>query len=117
MSAYLDTQPELPTAFFADNDIIAFSCMRALKEHGYRIPEDVSIVGFDDMPFCTIMSPALTTMSVSKEALGRAAIYLLDRRMNEKPAYHVKFELSTELRRFSKNAASLFMITNLIWCL
>lgn len=45
MSAYLDEDPYLPTAYFADNDIIASSCIRALEDHGYSVPEDISVVG------------------------------------------------------------------------
>lgn len=38
----------VPTAFYADNDVIATSCIRALQDHGHRVPEDISILGFDD---------------------------------------------------------------------
>lgn len=74
MLAWLDTNPELPTAFFADNDIIAVGCMRALQMRGYRIPEDVSIIGLDDMPFSALTNPPLTTMSVPKERMGALAV-------------------------------------------
>jgi len=80
MFAYLDTEPKLPTAFFADNDIITVSCIRALKEHGYSIPNQVSIVGFDDMPVSYITSPKFSTIHVPKEALG---MYAVDRLMNK----------------------------------
>lgn len=80
MNAYLDTNPELCTAYFADNDIIAVGCMRALQEHGIRIPEDVSIIGFDDTIHCTMVTPHLSTMGVSKEAMGELAVKrLVDR--------------------------------------
>ena len=47
MTAYLQLGGKLPTAFFADNDLIAISCARALRAAGYRIPEDVSLIGVD----------------------------------------------------------------------
>ena len=77
MTRYLRSADRIPSALFADNDIIAISCMRALKEHGYRIPEDVSIVGFDDMPMSYVTSPKLTTIHVPKELLGGSAVSLL----------------------------------------
>lgn len=58
MVRYLGSSPSLPTAFFADNDIIAISCMRALKEYGCRIPDDVSIIGFDNLPMSYVTSPS-----------------------------------------------------------
>lgn len=74
MCAYLDTNPELCSAYFADNDIVAVGCMRALSEHGVRMPEDVSIIGFDDMPYCETVTPRLTTMLVPKPAMGELAV-------------------------------------------
>lgn len=65
---------QLPTSFFADNDIIAFGAVRALQEKGVRIPEDISIVGMDDMPFCEFGNPRLTTVRVFKQAIGRASV-------------------------------------------
>lgn len=52
MISYLDQKPKLPTAFFADNDMIALGVMKALIEKGYSIPEDISIIGFDDLRYC-----------------------------------------------------------------
>lgn len=97
MMAYLDTKPDLPSAFFADNDIIAISCMRALKEHGLRIPQDVSLVGFDDMPMAYVTSPKLTTIQVPKEALGQQAVRLLENLISNPSAAALTIEVNTEL--------------------
>ena len=79
MCAYLDQTQirDLPTAFFADNDIIAAGAIRALKERGLRIPKDLSVVGFDDTPYCTMLSPNLSTMRVNTKGLGSGAVQLL----------------------------------------
>ncbi|MDC7286668.1 substrate-binding domain-containing protein [Blautia schinkii] len=74
MLDYLHKKPKLPTAFFADNDMIALGAMKALQEMGYRVPEDVSIAGFDDLPFSEISSPALTTLRVPNKEMGRMAV-------------------------------------------
>ena len=87
----------LPTAFFADNDIIAFGAMRAMKEKGIRIPHDVSIIGFDDMPFCEITSPRLTTIKVFKQEMGEAAVKRLLEKMNNSDLTTLKIEVGTEL--------------------
>lgn len=74
MLKYLQKKPKLPTAFFADNDMIALGAMKALQESGYRIPEDVSVAGFDDLPFSEIASPALTTLRVPNREMGKMAV-------------------------------------------
>ncbi|HZK26828.1 MAG TPA: substrate-binding domain-containing protein, partial [Thermoclostridium sp.] len=74
MKKVLPSKASLPTAFVADNDLIALGAMKALKENNIKIPDDVSIVGFDDMPFCTITEPNLTTINVDKNALGQLAV-------------------------------------------
>lgn len=53
---------KIPTAVFCSNDDMAFGAMRAIEEHELRVPEDISIIGFDDSEFCNYVSPALTTV-------------------------------------------------------
>lgn len=74
MLKYLQKKPVLPTAFFADNDMIALGAMKALQECGYQVPGDVSVVGFDDLPFSEISSPALTTLQVPNREMGKMAV-------------------------------------------
>ncbi len=80
----LEQTSDLPTAFFAENDIIAFGAMRALNEKGYKIPQDVSIVGFDDMLFCETSSPRLTTIHVDKNGMGALAVQRLIEKIEKK---------------------------------
>lgn len=68
---------ELPTALFCGNDIIACGCLKALVAEGVRVPEDVSLVGFDDLPLAAVVDPPLTTVEVSKAEIGRMAVQLL----------------------------------------
>ena len=77
MSKYLDTRPELPTAFVVVNDIVALGAIHALQDHGIRVPEDVSVIAFDNMPFGAVSSPPLTTFNVLKEEIGRCAATML----------------------------------------
>lgn len=65
------------TAIFAGNDVIAFGCMRALIEKGIRVPEDVSILGFDNVEMALIASPPLTTIDQPKYETGKAAVEIL----------------------------------------
>lgn len=99
MLAYLEANgsQKLPTAFFADNDNIALGAMNALKEKGVKLPEEVSVVGIDDMPFCSIMSPQLTTMKIYKEEIGRQAVKLLMDQINGDTECTKKVEVDTVL--------------------
>ncbi|HLZ27186.1 MAG TPA: substrate-binding domain-containing protein [Chloroflexota bacterium] len=67
-----------PTAVFAVSDKTAFGAMEAIKDAGLRIPEDVSIVGIDDVHESAYSSPPLTTYLVPKRALGAMAVATLD---------------------------------------
>ncbi|MDF2614618.1 MAG: transcriptional regulator, LacI family [Clostridia bacterium] len=96
MDKYLKKNPKLPSAFVADNDIIALAAIKALKQHGYRIPQDISIIGFDDLPFCGISSPSLTTIRVFKQDMGRMAVKRLIDKMQNGSAIHTKTEICTE---------------------
>lgn len=94
---FLVTNPELPTAFFADNDILAAASIRAIKEHGLKVPEDISIIGFDDIPVCEVLDPPLTTMNVPKQILGALAVERLINNINNPSGDRIKIELATKL--------------------
>ena len=66
-----------PTAIFATNDLSAFGVLEAVKHHGLRIPEDISVVGFDDIPMASQVFPPLTTVKRPLEQLGKTAVDLL----------------------------------------
>jgi LacI family transcriptional regulator len=89
--------PEPPTAIFAFNDSIAFGALRAARDRGLRVPEDLSVVGFDDIEPATLVTPALTTVRQPLSEMGRTAVKvlvrLLERRVSETP--HI--ELATRL--------------------
>lgn len=92
----------LPTAFLADSDTIAAGVGRALLEKGYKLPQDVSIIGFDDRPLCVEFVPAITTIRIPKYSFGAAAVDLLVKRINEKHTqqivtHHYKNLIGTEL--------------------
>jgi LacI family transcriptional regulator len=80
----LSRHPEI-TALFAVNDEIAVNAMYAAQELGLRVPQDISIVGYDDTYLAVNVSPKLTTMHVDTAAMGRAAVHLLQLRI-ENPA-------------------------------
>ncbi len=65
------------TAVFAGNDVIAFGCIRAMMEKGIRIPQDISIIGFDNIEISQITSPPLTTIDQPKYETGKAAVEML----------------------------------------
>lgn len=93
MEAFLDQKPQLPTAFFADNDMIALGAMRALQIKGYRIPEDISMIGFDDLPFCTISDPPLTTIHVYNYQMGCASVRRLMEMAQNEEDYKAKIQI------------------------
>ena len=70
------------TAIFAYNDMMAFGAMQAIKEKGLRIPEDIGLVGYDDISFSSLMDPALTTIRLNKQELGIESVKLLLSRIN-----------------------------------
>lgn len=77
MKQYLSEGPELASAYFADNDMIALGAVRALSDSGLRVPDDVSVIGFDDLPFSAVSFPPLTTLRVPKDEIGREAVLAL----------------------------------------
>jgi len=85
MKAHLASGQPLAEGYFCVNDIIAYGCIKALKEQGWRVPEDISVIGFDDLPISAVMEPALTTIQVSNKKMGAAAVELLVNRLTGEP--------------------------------
>ncbi|MBQ1492778.1 MAG: LacI family DNA-binding transcriptional regulator [Blautia sp.] len=96
MKEYLQRGASLPTAFVADNDIIALGAMKAFSEFGIRIPEDVSIIGFDDLSYSSIANPPLTTLRVPKQEIGRMAVRRIRDKLNDTEKTHLKIQVCTE---------------------
>ncbi|MCI5484660.1 MAG: LacI family DNA-binding transcriptional regulator [Clostridiales bacterium] len=97
MKVLLAQSEPLASCYFADNDLIAAGAMRAFKEAGYRIPEDIGIVGFDNSAACEMLDPPLTTIHVPKQALGQIAVERLTAIMARKPSANIKIEIETTL--------------------
>lgn len=66
-----------PAAVFAGTDVMAFGVIRAIRERGLRVPEDVAVVGYDDIPQAAEFDPPLTTMRYDRFAIGRESVRLL----------------------------------------
>ena len=77
MLAQLRAGLVVPDCYVCTNDIIAYGCIKALRERDIRIPKDLSIIGFDNLPMSATMDPPLTTIDVSKRKIGSLAITLL----------------------------------------
>lgn len=89
--------PELPTAIFSSNDMMAFGVMEAAREKGLRLPEDLSIIGFDDIPQASHVHPQLTTVRQPLEEMGQRAAQLLLHYIAHPKGEIVRIELPTEL--------------------
>ena len=89
--------PEPPTAIFAFNDNMAVGAMQAARERGVRVPEELSIVGFDDTEQATIVTPTLTTVRQPLAEMGRMAVSLLMRLLERQRFETLHVELATRL--------------------
>lgn len=98
MCKLLDEDPKLAPAYFADNDLIAAGAMRALKEHGYRIPGDISVIGFDGSSICDVLEPPLASMAVPKPRLGELGVERLINKINYTDNTIVKIEVAPRLQ-------------------
>ena len=87
----------LPSAVFIANDLLVIGAMRAFHEHGVKIPHDISIVGFNDNDFSRYLMPALTTVKVHTEWMGKEAVNLLLERLNSARSIAKKVILPAEL--------------------
>lgn len=89
--------PEPPTAIFGFNDALAIGAVQAARELGLRVPDDLSVVGFDDSDEAALVTPALTTVRQPLGEMGRMAVSLLMRLLDGQRVEAGKVELATKL--------------------
>jgi DNA-binding LacI/PurR family transcriptional regulator len=77
MSNLLQESSVLPTAVFVASDVVAFGAMTAIQERNLKIPDDIAVIGFDDVPLSRFMNPPLTTIRLPAKELGHKAGELL----------------------------------------
>ena len=94
--------PTPPTAIFAANDLMAIGAVKAIRESGRQIPEEVSVFGYDDIDMAQLCEPALTTVHLPKYELGAASVELLEQVLRTpeeegKTVPHRRVTLSTKI--------------------
>ncbi len=95
------TLPNLPTAILCSNDMSAIGVLNKLYRKGLRVPQDVSVIGFDDIHIAAVMMPPLTTIQMSCQEIAKAAFTALrshaEAAPGEKPAARREFPIPTQL--------------------
>jgi DNA-binding LacI/PurR family transcriptional regulator len=86
-----------PTAILCSNDLMAIGAMSAIHEAGLRVPEDVSVVGFDDIYFARIARPSLTTVNLPRDRVGALALKALQRIIRSKKNTGSEYVVETHL--------------------
>ena len=88
---------QIPTVIFCGSDLIAMGAMNALEQANVRVPQDVSVIGIDDIPFSFLARPPLTTIRVPREQLGKIAFQALNKMLKLKRHRGAEYYLPTEL--------------------
>ena len=89
----------LPTAVFCMNDLMAIGAMKAIKEKDLKIPEDISVIGFDDLIVSDYLSPPLTTVRQPLFHLGKEALILLIGIIKGEKEKYQEIEIKTRFRK------------------
>lgn len=79
------TDSELPTAIMTSNDMMAIGALHAISDAGYRVPDDFSVIGFDDVSMAQFTLPPLTSVRMSPRELGRCAVMALHDHLEQRP--------------------------------
>lgn len=89
--------PDRPTAIFAANDIMAMGAMRAISDQGLRVPQDISVLGYDDIEFCNLSVPPLTTIHQPKYQVGAEASRLLLKMLSKQEDFDRSIVMQTRI--------------------
>lgn len=96
MGKWLNT-PHPPTALFAANDEMAIGAMKATLQRGLRVPEDLAVVGFDNIKFSSVFQPSLSTIGQPLLEMGAKSMRLLIQQINQEVLEQSQYVLSSEL--------------------
>jgi DNA-binding LacI/PurR family transcriptional regulator len=91
-------RPNFPSAILCSNDLTAIGAITALQDAGLRVPEDVSIVGFDDIYLARIVRPGLTTVNLPRERVGALAFEALQKMLRSKARPGAEYVVETQLQ-------------------
>jgi LacI family transcriptional regulator len=94
---FLQSVDPLPTAIFASNDLSAFGAIAAAHECNLRVPDDISVIGFDDIPQASFVYPKLTTVRQPLEQMGRDAVKMLLEQVEDQSRPPQRVALATQL--------------------
>jgi LacI family transcriptional regulator len=89
--------PQRPTAVISSNDLTAIGALGAILEGGLRIPEDISLIGFDDISFAHLTQPPLTTIQLSRTQLAVTAFAALEALIRNENGSHTDYTIPTHL--------------------
>ena len=108
MTKQMIADGDLPTAIFSASDPLAIGAMRALYENGYKIPDDISIIGFDDISVASFSNPPLTTIHTPAEFMGEyAAHYILLRTKEDSLEQQTPIRLTLPCNLVVRNSCSI----------
>lgn len=88
---------ERPTAIFASTDMMAIGALKEIQESGLNVPKDISLIGFDDIPLASLVTPSLTTIHAPSNEMGVEATRLLIRQIEGESVSRTKLILETKL--------------------
>ena len=97
LDSWLNKGNKMPTAFFCVSDMVALGVMQALQKRGIKVPDEVSVVGFDGLAVSAHTSPALTSMQSDRAALGRIGVELLARHLSDPAALVQRITVGVDL--------------------
>ncbi|HEY0658998.1 MAG TPA: substrate-binding domain-containing protein, partial [Pyrinomonadaceae bacterium] len=97
---------ELPTAVVAANDLTAFGAISEFRRAGLNVPRDISVVGFDDIAFSSLIEPALTTVNLPLGELGKMAVEALMTTLSSPTQHGIELRIPTQLVVRNSTAAA-----------
>ena len=89
--------PQRPTAVITSNDLTAIGALGAIHNAGLKVPEDISLIGFDDIAFAHLTQPPLTTIILSRTQLAVTAFAALEALIRKEDGSHAEYTIPTHL--------------------